>query len=193
MTHTLSPESLRSHFELALPYEAYVASGKPHEQQNWREFHTRVQITPAQRGLIAAINRQINVLCLSGTWCGDCVQQVPFLDHIQRVNPGKIALRCLDRDAMPEFSKAFKVCGGGRVPVALFLNEDFDFLSLLGDRTLSRYRVLAMKQLGGACPLPGAPVPSDEIAGQLQDWVNEFERTGLMLRLSNKLRQRHGD
>jgi hypothetical protein len=104
-----------------------------------------------------------------------------------------VGVRFVDRDLHPELSGPLKICGGSRVPVALFLNEDFELLSLFGDRTLARYRSLAARQLGGACPLPGAATPPDEIAAELADWVSEFERVHLMLRLSNKMRQRYGD
>lgn len=75
----------------------------------------------------------------------------------------------------------------------IFLAEDDEFVSIYGDRTLSRYRALAARQLGPACPLPGAPIPDDEIAATLQDWLNEFERVQLLLRLSGRLRQKYGD
>jgi Cu/Ag efflux pump CusA len=55
-----------------------------------------------------------------------------------------------------------------------FVNEDFEFLSLLGDRTLSRYRAIAARALGASCPLPGARVADDELAATLQDWLDEF-------------------
>jgi thiol-disulfide isomerase/thioredoxin len=193
MTHALSPSFLGSTYERGLPYAGYVATGKPNEQANWAAFHGRVTLTTTQRSLVAGFTRRINVLCISGTWCGDCVQQCPFLDHIEAANPPRIGVRFVDRDEHAELSGALKICGGGRVPVALFLNEDFEFLSLFGDRTLSRYRALASKQLGGACPLPGAATPPDEIAAELADWVSEFERVHLMLRLSNKMRQKYGD
>ena len=193
MANVFAPEFLKSKFVSGLPYDQYVGSGKPNEQENWRAFHARVALTPAQRTLIAGFTRRISVLCLSGTWCGDCVQQVPFHDHIQRANPERIAVRYLERDAHQDLAGALKICGGSRVPVTLWLNEDFDFLAHMGDRTLSRYRVLAAKQLGGACPLPGAPTPPDEVAMQLGEYVGEFERAHLMLRLSTKMRQRYGD
>jgi hypothetical protein len=79
------------------------------------------------------------------------------------------------------------------VPVVVFMNEDFDFVAFAGDRTLARYRALAGRLLGPSCPLPGVAVPADEVGATLQDWVDEFERVHLLLRLSPKLRQRHGD
>lgn len=189
----LSPINLKAKFELGLPYPAYVATGKPNEQANWAKFGEKVALDEGQATLIGGFTRRINAMCISGTWCGDCVQQVPFFDAIARANPGFIQLRLLDRDLHADLSDQLMICGGRRVPVLLLLNEDFDLLALLGDRSLSRYRTLAAKQLGGSCPLPGAPVPADELAATLRDWVEEFERVHLMLRLSTKMRQRYGD
>jgi hypothetical protein len=77
--------------------------------------------------------------------------------------------------------------------MAIFMAEDFEFVSLFGDRSLTRYRAIAAKQLGAACAVPGAPVPDDELAGTLQDWLDEVERVHLLLRLSTRLRQKHND
>lgn len=189
----LTPEVLRRAFEAGLPYDRYVQTGKPNEQANWSAFRKRVALTPAQNQLVAGFTRQINALCVSGIWCGDCVQQCPMFDAIAAANPERIHLRFIDRDEHPEIAGAVKICGGGRVPVLLLLNEDFDFVALAGDRVLSRYRALAGRTLGPACPLPGAPVPADEIAATLADWLDEFERVALLLRLSSKLRSRYGD
>jgi hypothetical protein len=41
--------------------------------------------------------------------------------------------------------------------------------------------------------MPGAPLDADELAATIQDWSDEFERVALLVRLSAKLRQRHGD
>jgi len=75
----------------------------------------------------------------------------------------------------------------------IFMAEDFEPVSILGDRTLTRYRALAAKQLGAACPLPGAPIPQDELNATLQDWLDEVERVHILLRLSGRLREKHGD
>lgn len=189
----LSPDVLRAHFEAGLPYDRYVASGRPHEQANWTAFRSRVELTAAQGATLAGISRRIHALCISGTWCGDCVQQCPMFDAIAGAAPERIHLRFVDRDRHADLADRVMICGGRRVPVLLLLNEDFEFVALAGDRTLARYRALAGRLLGPACPMPGSPVPPDEIAATLQDWVDEFERVGLLLRLSPKLRARHGD
>lgn len=185
--------TLATIFARARPYAEYLATAKAAEQDNWQRFAAAVSLTPAQRDLISAFTRRMNILVISGSWCGDCVQQCPMLEKIEHENPAHIALRFVDRDEEADLSSALRICGGRRVPIALFLNEDFEFVSLLGDRTLTRYRAIASRQLGPSCPLPGAPVPPDEIAATLQDWVNEFERVQLLLRLSPKLRERHAD
>ncbi len=189
----LTNELLRMHFETGLGYERYVSTGKDNERANWSAFRAKVALTPAQTSLISAFVRRINVLCVSGVWCGDCVQQCPMFDAIARANTGSIDLRFVDRDAHKELAEQVRICSGLRVPVVLFMNEDLDFVAFAGDRTLSRYRALAGRLLGAACPLPGAEVARDEIAATLQDWVDEFERVHLLLRLSGKLRERHGD
>ena len=73
------------------------------------------------------------------------------------------------------------------------MNEDFEFVAIFGDKSLSRLRAQAAKALGASCPLPGADVPHDEIAATLADWLAEIERVHLLLRLSPKLRERYED
>lgn len=180
-------------FAAALSYERYVATGTAEQVTAWQKFHAQVRPTESQRSLVASFEREMHVLVISGIWCGDCVQQCPLLDHIASANPRCIRLRFVDRDEHAALSAPLWINGGARVPVALFLAEDDVFVSLMGDRTLSRYRALAARQLGPACPLPGAPVPADEIAATLQDWLDEFERVQLLLRLSGRLRKKHGD
>ena len=78
-------------------------------------------------------------------------------------------------------------------PAALLASEDFQQVGWYGDRTLSKYRQLARDQLGPSCPTGiGAP-DRDLLAAVTQDWMDEFERVQLLLRLSSRLRQLHGD
>lgn len=188
----LSPEVYRSKFAAACTYAAYLETAKPHEQANWNASQNRVRLTPDQTALITSFVRTIKILVISGTWCGDCVQQGPILDHITRAG-SVMELRFLDRDENLDLAEPLRICGGLRVPTVLFLNEDFEFVSILGDRTLGRYRRVAAKQLGASCPLPSAALEAEETAELVQDWLNEFERVHLILRLSPKLRTRYDD
>ena len=189
----VTPDIVRDHFSRGLAYDAYVASGTPDQQQSWRAFGARVALLPAQRDLVASFTRKIHVLITSGTWCGDCVQQVPMLAAIAGANPLMIHLRLVDRDKHADLANLVRICGGLRVPTVIFCNEDFEFLSLAGDKSIARMRAIAARALGASCPLPGAPLAADELAATTQDWVTEFERAHLVARLSAKLRERHGD
>jgi thiol-disulfide isomerase/thioredoxin len=184
---------LARHFESALPYDRYAATGTPEQQRRWQQFHATVKVTEDQRTLLGSFTRRMNVLVVSGIWCGDCVQQVPMLDHIAAANRGAIDVRYVDRDERKDLSPQLRINGGDRVPVAVFMAEDFEPCAVFGDRTLSRYRALAQKQLGAACSTGLFGPAADEVADTLRDWVDEFERVQLMLRLSGRLRQKHGD
>ncbi|QDV32226.1 thioredoxin family protein [Tautonia plasticadhaerens] len=181
-------------FERSLPYDEFLSRhGKEAERAKWAAIHGRVALTGPQRELIGGFVRRMPVLCLAGTWCGDCVSQCPILDHIARANPSAIELRYLDRDALPEVADALKVNGGRRVPAVVFLSEDFLEVSRFGDRTLSRYRKLAADQLGPSCPTGLVPPAVEELAAVTAEWVDQFERAHLILRLSGRLREKHGD
>lgn len=184
---------LSEQFAAALSYAPYLLTGTEEQQRRWKQVYDACDLTPPQRALLSGFQRDMKLLVVSGIWCGDCVQQVPLLQRLAEANPQRIELRIVDRDLHKDLSQRLRINGGDRVPVALFLAEDYQLCSIAGDRTLSRYRVLAARQLGAACPLAIAPLAADELAATLQDWLNEFERVQLMLRLSGRLRQKYGD
>jgi hypothetical protein len=79
------------------------------------------------------------------------------------------------------------------VPVVVFLSEDFSECGRYGDRTLAKYRDMAATLLGPACPTGIGDPGADLLAGVIREWLGEFERAQLMLRLSPRLRERYGD
>ena len=184
---------LAAKFEAALPYAGYVQTGTDEQQRRWRQVYDAARLTPAQAQLVAGFTRDMKVLILSGVWCGDCVQQCPLLQRAAEANAGRIDLRLLDRDQHRDLTEKVRINGGDRVPVALFVAEDFELCGVYGDRTLSRYRALAVKHLGPSCPTGVTAPDKGELEATLQDWLNEMERVQLMLRLSARLRQKHGD
>ena len=184
---------LQAKHEAGLTYADYLRSGKPQQQENWQRIYDQAQPTAAQQALLGGFRRELKVLALSGIWCGDCVEQGPLFQRIAEAGGGKIDLRWLDRDEHADLQAQVAINAGKRVPVLLFCADDFELLGWYGDRTLSRYRAFAKRQLAGACPLPGAPVADDELAQNLQDWVDQFERMHLLLLLSARLRLKYGD
>ncbi|MBN1437303.1 MAG: thioredoxin family protein [Sedimentisphaerales bacterium] len=188
----LTTDQLEQFFQQALPYEQYIATGSDQQKQNWTTSYNAVQLTNQQKQLLDTFTRQMNILVSSTLGCGDCVAQGPIIAQIANACP-QINLRFIDRDSAPQLRDQITICAGTRVPVALFLAEDFAFCAAYGDRTLNRYRALAQQQLGSACSTGLFLPPAEEIAAVTQDWLNETERVQIMLRLSNRLRQKHND
>jgi thiol-disulfide isomerase/thioredoxin len=184
---------LSEKFAAALPYDRYLATGTAEQQRRWQQVYDAARLTPAQQQLVAGFVRDMKLLVVSGIWCGDCVQQCPLLVRVAGANPARIDVRFVDRDVHRDLSERLRINGGDRVPVVLFLAEDFEFCAAYGDRTLNRYRALAARQLGPSCPTGIVAPGAEELAATLQDWLGECERVQLMLRLSARLRHKHGD
>ena len=180
-------------FAEGLAYDDFLAEyGTDEHRRRWADFHGRIQLSHKQHQLLDGFEREMKVLCLAGTWCGDCVNQCPMFDHFERAS-SRITIRYFDRDAHADLAAELRVCGGARVPVVVFLSEDDFEVARFGDRTLSKYRQMAADQLGTACPSGlGAP-PQSLTDAVVQDWLDIFERAQLILRTSARLREKHGD
>jgi thiol-disulfide isomerase/thioredoxin len=177
-----------SELEKGLTYKFYMDASTEEEQSRWQEVYDRVILTDEQRQLLGGFARKMNVLCVSGAWCGDCVRGGPILQRIAEASD-VIDLRFLDRDSNPDFRDRLRILGGARVSVVIFLSEDFFECGRFGARTLSTYRRMAAERIGSAHPMS----QEEELAAVTQEWIDMFERAQLALRLSPMLRERHGD
>ena len=185
--------NLFDRFSKALPLNDFVARyGTPPQQARWKQAFEAIAITDAQRNLLSSFKREMNVLVLAGVWCGDCSGQCPIFDRFAEAAP-VIKVRYLDRDDHADVQKELQICGGNRVPVLVFFSEDGLEVSRYGERTLSKYRQMMRDFAGPSCPT-GLVNPGDLLMAQVaQDWLNEFERAQWILRLSPRLRAKHGD
>ena len=197
-------------FQQGLTYQDFLGRyANDGQKQRWRQMHGQVVLAPAQRELLASFRRTMNVLCLAGAWCGDCINQCPIFEHFAAATPsplplspnegergrgeGAIRVRYIDRDEHADAQRELQINGGNRVPVLVFFSEDGFEAARYGERTLSKYRQMLRDQTGAACPT-GIAVPGDPLLVQVtQDWLNEFERVQWLLRLSPRLRQLQGD
>jgi hypothetical protein len=180
-------------FTESLSYRAFLdIHATPAQRERWDAMHARFALTPAQTDLVKAFTRRMPVICLAGAWCGDCINQCPVFDHFARAG-STINLRFLDRDALPAVREALMINGGQRVPVVVFLSEDWQEVFRYGERTLSIYRKMAADQLGPSCPTGLVPAAQEALVTITAEWLGEFERAHLVLRLSPRLRARHGD
>jgi thiol-disulfide isomerase/thioredoxin len=189
----MTPAYFSEKFSAAFPYDRYVQTGTEDQLHRWKQVYDAAVLTTPQKNLVGGFVRRMNLLIISGIWCGDCVQQCPLIARIAETNPEKINLRLLDRDQHRDLAESFRVNAGDRVPIVLFLSEDFEFCASYGERTISRYRAFAQRYLGPACPTGIVAPDKDELTATLADWLTEIERIQLMLRLSPRLRQKHSD
>lgn len=180
-------------FASALPYENYFRTGNDEQQRRWNQVYKAARLTDVQRQLVAGFVRNMKILVFSGVWCGDCIEQCPLIQRIAEANPAKIDLRFIERPRDGELIPELRINGGNRVPVVLFLSEDEQWCATAGDRTVHRYRAIAVRKLGAHCPTGIVPPDKEELQATLGDWLNEVERVQLMLRLTPRLREKYQD
>ncbi|MCH8824668.1 MAG: thioredoxin family protein [Planctomycetes bacterium] len=188
-------ELLKSSFDKGLDYDRFVALGEPQgHRPPWDDRYSLLELTSEQDALVKSFTREMNVLCLTGTWCGDCALQGSAMVRIAQANPEKIHLRYVLRcDEFADLVVKAQINAGFRVPITWFMAEDFETVAVIGDRTLSRYRSIAASQLAPGGVLITAPKPENPVREVLAEVLDEFERCQLILRTSARLRQKHGD
>jgi len=180
------------YFNKGLSFSDYLATGTDAQQNRWTSYLENIQLTKKQHELFSGFTRKMNVLVLSGIWCGDCARQVPMLQRFEEAS-SVMTFRYLDNKENPELQDELRIQGGTRVPTVVTLSEDFFEISRFGDRTLSAYRRKAANELGPACDPGIAPPKKEELEEEVADWSDHFERLQLILRLSPFLRKRYGD
>ncbi len=173
-------------------YEDYLRTSPEDKAKNWDDMAGRIPaLTTEQRDRVTGLNRVLKIIAVSGVWCGDCVRQGPMIQQIAEACGAD--LRWLDRDANTDLRDEVRIVGAMRVPMVIFLTEDFHEIGRFGDRLLSVYLRKLEKELGAACPVPYAAPPEGELAAEQAEWIDIFERMLIMARLSPPLRERHGD
>jgi hypothetical protein len=102
-----------------------------------------------------------------------------------------VEVRFIDRDAIPELRDELRIMGAPRVPVAVFLIEDFWEVARFGDRTLNVYRSkLAREMRRGR----GEGVLSSKARkSEFEGWLDAMERVLLILKLTSFLRRKYLD
>ena len=162
------------------------------QHQRWDAVYHQVALTDAQKATLASFKREMMVVVVAGAWCGDCIQQCPMFEHFAQ-HASVLKIRYFDRDDHGDVADALSICGGRRVPSVLFLAEDGAPCGRYGDRTLAKYRDMASSLDAAACPTGLVPQGQSLQAAVVAEWLEQFERAQLMLRLSPRLRQKHGD
>ena len=188
----LDAHILRRKFNEGLPYADFVAEAEAQGYRGpWDQRYGQLALDEEAQTLVRSFDRQLHMLCLTGMWCGDCALQGSAMARIAEASP-LIKLRFLPRnETHAELIVKAQINGGFRVPVTWFLAEDFEPVAVFGDRTLSRYRAIARKQLPPQQTNVLAPPPADPVGEVLREVLEMVERVELLLTLSPRLRQKH--
>ncbi|MGN6366768.1 MAG: thioredoxin family protein [Phycisphaerae bacterium] len=283
------PFDFRTVFNRALPYNDFLARYATDDHRTrWQQVYDAVSLTDPQLKLLTWFRRKMNVLCMAGPWCGDCVNACPIFQKIAEACPDRIDLRFVNRaqnfdpnanaaprpgtaddpndirstqlgkvlvklgfltpervekavlaqdeqrakglnvrigDVMtglgfitPEqrdqalaaqsgyenlsawdvaVAKELSICGAPRVPVLVFLSQDWFECERFGERTLATYREKAKTHLskleGASCPT-GIDAPSTTaLANNTAEWLEHFERIQWMLLTSPRLQKLNGE
>ncbi len=124
----LTSDILRRKFEQGLPFAEFVTSGDSEgHRPPWDQRYGQLELTAEQHALVNSFAREMNVLCVSGTWCGDCALQGSAMARVAEANPQRIHLRFILRSEEHAYVVVKGLINSGlRVPVTLFMAEDFD-------------------------------------------------------------------
>jgi thiol-disulfide isomerase/thioredoxin len=180
----------KKYWDMALTYDEFMKID-PENAPRWHEFMGRVpDLNDEQKARLQDYNRIVKVLVYGGVWCGDCVRQGPIFKKIADA-VDDVEIRFIDRDTSDELQDEVRILGATRVPIVVFLTEDYWEVGREGDRLLPVYRAKAAREIGRG-QATGVLSPK-AIEEQLDLWVDIFERAIIMTKLSPPLRKRHKD
>jgi hypothetical protein len=184
-------EFWKRHWEMAIPYDEFVETD-PETGKRWKDIAERLPpLSDEQLARLQDYNRIVNVLMYGGVWCMDCARQGPIIRQISDVCGNSVNLRIIDRDTSEELKDELRILGATRVPIVVFLSEDFWEVDRFGDRTLTVYRSKAARDIGRGTD--GGIMSPKGLQAQVDEWSDMFERVLIMLRLAPPLRRRYND
>lgn len=182
----------KRYWELAVSPDEFVITSKPEEAKLWIERKQRTpDLTDGQIKRLTGYDRTLNVLVYAGAWCGDCSRQVPMLEKMAVAAGEKVTIRIIERETSKELQDELRILGALRVPMVVFLTEDFWEVGRFGERLLSLYRSKAAREIGKG--VDHGVLSPNAIKREISDWLDIFERMLLMVRLSPPLRKRYSD
>ncbi len=181
----------KTHWDMAMPYDEFLKTD-PENATRWYDYDKRLpDLTNDQAQRVQSYDRRMKALVYAGVWCGDCVRQGPMFRKLAEAAGDDLQLRFIDRDASQELKDEVRILGATRVPIVIFLTEDYWEIAREGDRLLHIYRAKASRRIGRK--FDGGILTPKAVQEEQAEWLDRFERALLMARLAPPLRQRHND
>ncbi|MDT7828532.1 thioredoxin family protein [Pricia sp. S334] len=137
-----------------------------------RRFDKTVKVDADIRAEIASVSRQITLLVLTESWCGDAAPSLPVMNKVADLNDN-ISFKVLLRDENTGLMNRFLTNGAMSIPKLIFLDAG-------ATRPEDKYIPFAV---WGPRPLPAAQLVLDhkerhgeilpELKEELQQWYNK--------------------
>ncbi len=180
----------KKYWDMAMPYDEFLTIDTENAPR-WHDYMERIpELNDEQSKRLQGYGRILKVLVYGGVWCGDCVRQGPIFKKLAEITDD-IEVRFIDRDVSEELQDELRILGATRVPIVVFLTEDYWEVGREGDRLLPVYRAKASREIGRG-QAQGVLSPR-AIEEQQNLWLDIFERAIIMTKLSPPLRRRHND
>ena len=168
--------SLSKYFEL----HAYQAKNNETSGENQSEDlirYTKLNNSRSKRSLkqitlptipeeVLKLDKEINLLIITETWCGDSAQVLPVFAKLEEAIPN-LKAKVTWRDANPELIDAYLTNGGRSIPKIVAFDSEGKELFTWGPRP-AKAQELVMAYKHKAEPKESY----DEFSIQLQNWYN---------------------
>ncbi len=184
----------------ASDYHALMEAADEKDSDRWAQIYDACALSERQAQILRAFEVPVNVLTMVGTWCGDCVAEVPLIERLAEGSEQVTHRLVRIEDVDDAFKDRWQINGGHRVPVLFLLSEDWHLGFAWGDRPLARYRMLRnvrraepdlekkefYKKLAAESRRPEV---MEKTADEL---LAELERAQIMFQLSPRLQELRG-
>ena len=142
------PFDFRGVFQRALPYNGYLEHyGTEEHRRRWAGVYDAVSLTGQQKELLASFRRKMGILCLSGSWCGDCVNGCPIFQPFAEACP-LIDLRFVNR--VQKFDEAVAALESGAAAAGSKAEEPEDIRSRPIGKILVKWGILSPERVDKA-------------------------------------------
>lgn len=121
----------RELWEVALPYERFVAASEQHRGL-WEGIYRLMRVPEWAFQAVPPGTRR-RLLVIAEDWCGDASSTIPVVARFADAVPG-MELRVLRRDEHPELMDRYLTSGARAIPIVIVLDEAWRELGHWGPR-----------------------------------------------------------
>ena len=161
----------------AIPFHEYL----PMNWQRMQRIGKTLHLSEELRRTVEALEKPLHWLVITEHWCGDAAQIVPVIGQIAALNPEKIKLGLIYRDANPELMDAHLTGTSKSIPKWIILDETFALLGDWGPRPTPAQALLDTYK--------GQDVDYKVTSEKLHAWYAKDKQTALQVEFIDFLKQ----